>query len=108
MMNLHLHAIGKAADPGSHATVLRDGAGYHKSRRLRVPANITLVPLPHYAPELNCAENIWKHPRKNKLANTGFDGIADKACEAWPSSQPIPKPSQHPQSENGPRAPNPG
>ena len=86
MMNLHLHAIGKAADPGSHATVLRDGAGYHKSRRLRVPANITLVPLPHYAPELNCAENIWKHPRKNKLSNIVFksyDDIVDTACAAW-------------------------
>jgi transposase len=86
MMNLHLDAIAKAVDPGAHAAVLLDGAGYHRSRCLRVPGNITLIPLPRYAPELNSAENIWEYLRKNKLANTVFesyDDIVDKACQAW-------------------------
>ena len=86
MMSLHLEAIGRAVDPAAHAAVLLDGAGYHKSHRLRVPANITLIPLPRYAPELNSAENIWEHLRKNKLANTVFDNyddIVEKACQAW-------------------------
>jgi len=86
MMNLHLDAISKAVALGAHAAVLLDGAGYHRSHRLRVPANITLIPLPRYAPELNSAENIWEYLRKNKLANTVFesyDDIVDKACEAW-------------------------
>ena len=85
-MNLHLDAISKAVALGAHAAVLLDGAGYHRSHRLRVPANITLIPLPRYAPELNSAENIWEYLRKNKLANTVFesyDDIVDKACEAW-------------------------
>jgi hypothetical protein len=72
--------------PEAHAAVLLDGAGYHKSHRLRVPANITLIPLPRHAPELNSAENIWEYLRKNKLANTVFenyDGIVEKACQAW-------------------------
>ena len=86
MMNLHLEAIGKAVELGAHAAVLLDGAGYHKSHRLRVPENITLIRLPRYAPELNSAENIWEYLRKNKLANTVFDSyedIVDKACQAW-------------------------
>lgn len=86
MMNLHLDAISKAIAPGAHAAVLLDGAGYHRSRHLRVPGNITLIPLPRYAPELNSAENIWEYLRKNKLANTVFDSyddIVDKACQAW-------------------------
>lgn len=86
MMNLHLDAISKAVDPAAHAAVILDGAGYHRSRHLRVPGNITLIPLPRYAPELNSAENIWDYLRKNKLSNTVFDSyddIVDKACQAW-------------------------
>ena len=86
MMNLHLEAISKAVDPAAHAAVLLDGAGYHRSKSLHVPANITLIRLPRYTPELNSAENIWEYLRKNKLSNTVFDSyddIVDKACEAW-------------------------
>ena len=86
MMNLHLDAISKAVDRRAHAAVFLDGAGYHRSQRLRVPANITLIGLPRYAPELNSAENIWEYLRKNKLSNTVFDSyddIVDKACQAW-------------------------
>ena len=85
-MNLHLEAISKAVAAGAHAAILLDGAGYHRSRRLRVPANITLIPLPRYAPELNGAENIWDYLRKNQLSNIIFDGyddIVDKASNAW-------------------------
>lgn len=63
-----------------------NGAGYHRSKGLRVPSNITLIRLPRYAPELNSAENIREYLRKNKLSNTVFasyDDIVDKACEAW-------------------------
>lgn len=86
MMNLHLDVIGKAVAQGAHAAVLLDGAGYHRSHRLKVPANITLIRLPRYAPELNSAENIWEYLRKNKLSNTVFktyDDIVDTASEAW-------------------------
>lgn len=86
MMSLHLEAISKAVDPQAHAAVIFDGAGYHRSRGLRVPANITLIRLPRYAPELNSVENIWEYLRGNKLSNTVFssyDDIVDKACQAW-------------------------
>jgi transposase len=38
-----------------------DQAGWHDSRALSVPANVTLVPLPSYSPELNPVERVWLH-----------------------------------------------
>lgn len=59
MMNLHPETIDKAVEHAAHAAVRLDGAGYHKSHSLRVPENITLIPLPRHASELNSVENIW-------------------------------------------------
>ena len=32
------------------------------------PNNVTLLPLPPYAPELNPMENVWDYLRANKLS----------------------------------------
>src|SRR4051794_21363957 len=45
-MTLHLKEISQAVTPGAHALLLVDQAGWHQSKNLVVPANITLVPLP--------------------------------------------------------------
>jgi hypothetical protein len=69
-----------------HTPLSSSGAGYHVANKLAVPANITLVNLPPYAPELNPIENVWEYLRGNKLAITvfeGYDDIVDKACDAW-------------------------
>ena len=57
---MHLNEIAQAVAPEAHALVLVDQAGWHQSKKLGVPANITLVPLPSKAPELNPVENIWE------------------------------------------------
>jgi len=59
-MALHLAEISQAVAAGAHAVLLLDQAGWHVSTRLKVPSNITLVPLPAKAPELNPVENIWQ------------------------------------------------
>src|SRR3954471_9503839 len=41
-MNLHLVEIAKAVAPGSHAVLLLDQAGWHMTRKLNMPVNITL------------------------------------------------------------------
>jgi len=64
-MSLHLAEIGRQVAPGSHAALVLDGAGYHVAKDLTVPHNITLVPLPPYAPELNLIENVWEYLRGN-------------------------------------------
>ena len=53
---------------------------------MRVPANISLLPLPPYSPELNPQENIWQFLRQNYLANRVFEtyaALVDACCEAW-------------------------
>ena len=49
----HLAEIAKTVVPGAHAVIVLDGAGWHGSKALCTPDNITLLPLPPYAPELN-------------------------------------------------------
>ena len=85
-MSLHLAEISRQVEPGAHAALIFDGAGYHVANDLVVPDNITLINLPPYAPELNPIENVWEYLRGNKLAITVFDSyddIVDKACSAW-------------------------
>jgi hypothetical protein len=45
-MNAHLTEISRHVAPGAHALLVLDGAGWHSSRSLIVPDNITLMPLP--------------------------------------------------------------
>ena len=85
-MDLELAEISQAVAPGAHAMVLLDQAGWHLSTRLKVPANITLVPLPAKAPELNPMENVWQFVRENWLSNRIFSSykeVLDHCCDAW-------------------------
>ena len=85
-MQEHLAEIGVMVDPGAHAVLLLDQAGWHMSNHLVVPANITLLPLPPRSPELNPVENIWQYLRQNRLSNRIFendDDIVAHCCDAW-------------------------
>jgi DDE superfamily endonuclease len=85
-MNLHLAEIAKAVAPATHAILLVDQAGWHLSRRLVVPANITIIALPPKCPELNPVENVWQFMRDNWLSNRVFksyDDLVDHCCDAW-------------------------
>ena len=86
---LHLAEIGRRVASGAHAIVLCDGAGWHQQGgRLVVPDNLTLLPLPPYAPELNAMENVWEYLRGNRLSHKvwdAYDAILDACCDAWNS-----------------------
>ena len=85
-MRKHLEEISRAVAPGAHAMVLLDQAGWHTTRKLKVPKNLTMVSLPPACPELNAAENVWQYLRQTWLSNTVFenyDAIVDAACDAW-------------------------
>jgi hypothetical protein len=85
-MQVHLDEIAGAVSPGAHAVVLLDQAGWHTTPKLRIPANLSLLPLPPRSPELNPAENLWQFLRQTFLSNRVFetyDAILDAACHAW-------------------------
>jgi transposase len=69
-----------------HAVMVVDQVGWHDSRALSVPANITLVPLPPYSPELNPVERVWLYLKERFLSYrlyNDFDAIVEAACKAW-------------------------
>jgi transposase len=85
-MQLHLDEIATKVASGAHAIILLDQAGWHTAKALVVPSNVSLVPLPPRAPELNGQENIWQFMRQNWLSNRifkSFDDIVDHCCYAW-------------------------
>mgnify|MGYP001295002258 CR=1 FL=1 len=85
-MNLHLQEISVAVAPGAHAIVIVDQAGWHFSRTLEIPDNITLLLLPPKSPELNPVENIWQFMRDNWLSNKifkSYNDILEHCCFAW-------------------------
>jgi hypothetical protein len=85
-MQLHLDEIATEVAPGAHAILILDQAGWHGAKDLRVPRNISLLPLPPRSPELNPQENIWQFMRQNWLSNRvfqSFDDILDHCCYAW-------------------------
>jgi hypothetical protein len=57
-----------------------------RAKQLKIPHNISLMPLPPRSPELNSQENIWQFMRQNWLSNRVFksyDNIVDHCCYAW-------------------------
>jgi len=85
-MQMHLDEISRHVARRAHAVLLMDRAGWHTTRKLNVPKNITIILLPSRSPELNPVENIWQYMRQNWLSNRIFDdynAIIDAGCEAW-------------------------
>ena len=85
-MNIHLAEISRCVAQGAHAVLVLDGAGWHTSPRLRLPGNISLLPLPRYAPELNPVERVWLHLRERFLSHHLLNSnaaIVDACCQAW-------------------------
>ena len=69
-----------------HTPFHLDQAGWHGAKDLKAPKNISLLPLPPRAPELNPPEDIWQFMRANWLSNRifkSFDEIVDHRCYAW-------------------------
>jgi hypothetical protein len=81
-MNQHLVEISHCVSLGAIALLILDSAGWHGSPRLVVPANIVLLPLPPYAPELNSTENLWEYLRSDCVWDS-YQAMLDACCDAW-------------------------
>lgn len=85
-MQAHLEVISKEIDSGNHAVVVFDRAAWHTTKKLNLPTNISLLPLPAASPELNPTEQVWQVLRDRYLANRCFDSyehILESCCDAW-------------------------
>lgn len=79
-MNEHLKEISTQVRPDAHAVLICDGAGWHqRGKQLKVPANITLIRLPPYSPELNSMENVWHY----SYCVIKFLPDSTRVCHAW-------------------------
>ena len=85
-MNLFLAEFAAGLPEDVHAALALDRAGWHGAQALAVPANVTLVPLPPYSPELNPVERVWLHLRERFLSLRVFAdyrAIVEACCAAW-------------------------
>ena len=86
-MNEHLAESSTQVAASAHCLLVCDGAGWHqKGERLLIPDNITLMPLPSYAPELNPMENVWDYLRGNTLSSLvwdSYDAMLEACKQAW-------------------------
>ena len=63
--NVFFEQFCKEADPDVHVVMVWDMAGFHTSKDLKIPENVTIVALPPYSPELNPVENLWHYLRSH-------------------------------------------
>jgi len=82
MMNIFLDAVSQ--DFITNEIIMQvDGAGWHRSKDLKIPDNIYLIKQPPYSPEVNPTEHIWDEIREKYLHNKIFNSIdetIDKVC----------------------------
>lgn len=85
-MQAFLDAFAETIAKNEHVVLVLDGAGWHSGRALRVPASITLVPLPPYSPELNPVERVWLHLKARFLSLrllNDYKAIVTATSRAW-------------------------
>jgi len=73
--------------------LIMDQAGWHASRDLVCPGNISIKFLPAYSPELNPVERLWQWLRRHVCRNRYFsslDSLSHTLCESIKSlSEPF-------------------
>lgn len=73
-MQLFLNEV-SSRHPDEQIVMVIDGAGWHRSDELKAPANIYLLTLPPYAPELNPIEHVWDELREKFFHNRVFKSL---------------------------------
>lgn len=86
IMIRHLKQIAARTQPGRHAVVIMDGAGWHAEDIASDITNLSIIKLPPYSPELNPIEQVWSWLRQHHLANrcfSGYENIVETCTSAW-------------------------
>lgn len=74
-MNAFLAQVSQA-HPQEFIVMVVDGASSHKAKDLVIPANLRLIRLPGYSPELNPQEHIWDEVREKAFPNLVLDQMS--------------------------------
>ena len=86
VVQLFLDQFAATIPAGTHVVLVWDGAGYHVAKALRVPGNLTVLPLPPYSPELNPVERLWLYLRQHYWSNRVYPDIGaleEAAASGW-------------------------
>lgn len=86
IVNLFLEQFSRTLAADEHAALIWDGAGFHVSGELKVPANVTIIQLPAYSPELNPIENLWHYLKSHFWSNRAYadyNELETAAVQAW-------------------------
>ncbi len=71
--------------PSASSVVIQDGAGFHLPENdPRLPANVRVITLPAYRPELNPVEKLWDQ-MKDAICNRVFASVEElrAALTGW-------------------------
>jgi transposase len=93
-INRFLRELSRRLAPGVHAVLIWDRAGFHNGHEVVVPANLTIIELPPYAPELNPIENLWHYLRSHHWSlrvYRDYEALVDAAVAAWRAVCLVPK-----------------
>ena len=85
-MNHHLRFISERVGSNVHVILVLDQAGWHLSKDLQVPENITLLHLPPYSPKLNPVERLWAFLKSHYLSNRAYadyNHLFQSCGQAW-------------------------
>ncbi len=85
-MNRHPQDVGRELPEGEHAVMVLDRAGRHRSKDLKIPANISLLRLPPCSPELNPIETVFFVLKRRCFANRVFESaehVRKTVTQAW-------------------------
>lgn len=88
-VNVFLEHFSRSLAPDEHAVMLWDGAGFHRSGKLRMPENITPITLPPYSPDLNPIENLWHYLKSHYWSNRTYrdhEELEKAVIQAWKDS----------------------
>lgn len=67
-MNIFLAEFSKFVKD-KRVAIIMDGAGWHKSEKLKIPKNIRIIIQPAYSPELNPIEKLWQYIKDHTIKN---------------------------------------
>ena len=85
VVNIFLKQFTEEVSRDVHVLLLLDQAGFHTSKKLKIPENMTIVPLPAYSTEFNPAENLCHYLQSHYWANricADYDALRLAAVDA--------------------------